>query len=86
MALPKQRHTTHRRDRARKQYDVDFVNIHTCPKCKGPIMPHKACPKCGTYKGRDVIKIKSPALKSQAAPARNASRSDSGRSKTKSAG
>jgi large subunit ribosomal protein L32 len=54
MALPKQRHTRHRRDRARKQYDVAFINIGTCENCQGPVLTHKVCPKCGMYKGRQV--------------------------------
>ena len=56
MALPKQRHTRHRRDRARKQYDVQLVNTQECPKCKAPILSHRACPACGTYKGKEVLK------------------------------
>jgi large subunit ribosomal protein L32 len=62
MALPKQRHTRHRRDRARKQYDVAFINTNTCTNCQGPVLTHKACPKCGTYKGREVVKVKAPKL------------------------
>jgi large subunit ribosomal protein L32 len=62
MALPKQRHTRHRRDRARKQYDVEFININTCSNCSGPILTHKACPKCGTYKGREMVMKKAPKL------------------------
>ena len=62
MALPKQRHTRHRRDRARKQYDTTFVNTSRCPQCEGPVLTHKACPQCGTYKGREVVKMKAPKL------------------------
>lgn len=28
-----------------------------CPRCKTPILPHTACPTCGTYRGRTVIDI-----------------------------
>lgn len=64
MALPKQRHTRHRRDRARKQYDTAFINTQVCPNCQAPVLTHKVCPKCGHYKGREVVKpkvVKSPA-------------------------
>lgn len=27
-----------------------------CPQCKAPKMPHRVCPSCGTYKGKEVIK------------------------------
>ncbi|OGI22436.1 MAG: 50S ribosomal protein L32 [Candidatus Moranbacteria bacterium RIFCSPHIGHO2_01_FULL_55_24] len=61
MALPKQRHTRHRRDRARKQYDMELVNTVECPKCKARKLSHRACPECGFYKGREAVK-KAPAL------------------------
>ncbi|MEK7182035.1 MAG: 50S ribosomal protein L32 [Patescibacteria group bacterium] len=64
MALPKQRHTRHRRDRARKQYDVELVNTQTCPKCQARVLSHRACPKCGNYKGKEMIKT-TPKLKQE---------------------
>jgi len=57
MANPKQRHTRHRRDRARKQYDVTLVKTQPCPKCQTPVRTHRICPKCGTYKGKEMITI-----------------------------
>jgi large subunit ribosomal protein L32 len=57
MALPKQRHTRHRRDRARKQYDVELVNTQECPKCKARVLSHRACPACGFYKGKEAVKM-----------------------------
>lgn len=64
MANPKQRHTHHRRDRARKQFDVDLVNTQECPKCKARILSHRICPKCGTYKGKEMINT-TPKLKTE---------------------
>ncbi len=32
--------------------------LELCPQCHSPKMPHHACPTCGTYNGREVIKIK----------------------------
>ncbi len=26
-----------------------------CPQCHGPKLSHRACPNCGTYRGREVI-------------------------------
>ena len=31
------------------------MTASVCPQCKSPKLPHRACPKCGTYKGREVI-------------------------------
>jgi hypothetical protein len=28
-------------------------------------MPHRACPSCGTYAGRKVVALKSPAAKNK---------------------
>ena len=57
MANPKQRHTRHRRDRARKQYDVTLTNTQECPRCQAPVSAHRVCSKCGTYKGKEMISI-----------------------------
>ena len=32
--------------------------LAACPQCKAPIMPHFACPKCGYYKGKQVVIVK----------------------------
>jgi len=34
-----------------------------CAKCGKAVMPHMACGFCGTYKGREVIKVKSKVKK-----------------------
>ncbi|MDQ7841726.1 MAG: 50S ribosomal protein L32 [bacterium] len=31
----------------------------TCPQCKSRIVPHRVCPSCGFYDGREVVVIKS---------------------------
>jgi len=30
----------------------------TCPACGAVVRSHRACPKCGTYKGRKVVAAK----------------------------
>jgi large subunit ribosomal protein L32 len=60
MANPKQRHTHHRRDRARKQYDVALTNTQTCPKCQAPVLAHRVCLQCGTYNGKAMMNIAEP--------------------------
>ncbi|HEY6959249.1 MAG TPA: 50S ribosomal protein L32 [Candidatus Limnocylindria bacterium] len=33
-------------------------NLVACPQCRSPKPSHQACPHCGTFRGRQVIKIK----------------------------
>ncbi len=28
-----------------------------CPHCHSPKLPHRVCPNCGTYAGREVISV-----------------------------
>ena len=43
-------------ERRRIIYDGD---IHKCPNCGEMIAPHRACPACGFYKGKEVVSKKS---------------------------
>jgi len=43
----------------RAQHDkVEAPNLIPCPNCSAPIVAHRACPSCGHYKGRAVLKTK----------------------------
>jgi large subunit ribosomal protein L32 len=33
------------------------VQVIACPKCKEPVLPHRVCKSCGTYKGREVVAV-----------------------------
>jgi len=36
----------------------DFLttpNLSVCPECKAPKLPHRVCPSCGIYKGKEVV-------------------------------
>jgi large subunit ribosomal protein L32 len=37
------------------------ITGNTCPQCAAPYMPHRVCPACGFYKGRQVITVKATA-------------------------
>lgn len=56
MAVPKRRKTRARRDMRRSQNEkLNLPSISVCPQCGSPKLPHRACPNCGTYKGKVVI-------------------------------
>ena len=56
MGVPKKRTSSMRRDRRRAaNFKLKGVNVVKCPKCKEPVLPHRVCPSCGTYKGEQVV-------------------------------
>ena len=40
----------------RTHYKISEKTVTTCPKCGEAVKPHRVCKKCGTYKGKEVIK------------------------------
>jgi large subunit ribosomal protein L32 len=54
MALPKHKTSKSRRDKRRTHKKVSAPNLSSCPQCGEAVLPHHACPSCGTYKGRAV--------------------------------
>ena len=56
MGVPKKRTSKMRRDRRRAANNNlrSAVQVIKCTKCGEPVMPHRACPSCGQYKGRLV--------------------------------
>ena len=34
-----------------------YVTFCPCPQCAAPYIPHRVCPACGFYKGRQVLTI-----------------------------
>lgn len=59
MPNPKRRHSN-TRTRKRRTHDKMVVQATSaCKQCGNPIPSHRVCPKCGYYKGRQVIRIKS---------------------------
>lgn len=57
MALPKRRHSSSRQGKRRGEQKVNVPSVSVCPNCKSPKLPHRVCPVCGYYKGRQVIQV-----------------------------
>lgn len=55
MAVPKRRQSTTRRDKRRSHDSITLANPVSCPQCGEAKMPHRVCPSCGTYKGRQLV-------------------------------
>ncbi|MFA5113199.1 MAG: 50S ribosomal protein L32 [Candidatus Margulisiibacteriota bacterium] len=59
MPVPKKRHSNIRQGKRRfSNYRLKSTNIGKCPQCGAPALPHQVCMNCGTYKGKQVIKLK----------------------------
>jgi len=54
MAVPKKKTSKSKRDMRRAHDSLKAPSLSVCPQCKEPKIPHRACPSCGTYKGKDV--------------------------------
>ena len=58
MAVPKGKVSRQRRDKRRSSHwKLTAPALAKCPNCGALKMPHRACPECGMYKGRQVITI-----------------------------
>ena len=57
MANPKRRHSN-TRTRLRRAHDfLKLKSVSQCPQCGAPRLPHRVCPSCGFYRGKQVITI-----------------------------
>jgi large subunit ribosomal protein L32 len=57
MPNPKRRHSKARRGRRRAHDRLATPGVSLCPECREPRLPHRVCPSCGHYKGRQVIEV-----------------------------
>ena len=57
MAVPA-RKVSKTRKRMRRSHNALTATMTTkCPNCGEAIKPHRVCPKCGFYKGKEEIKV-----------------------------
>jgi large subunit ribosomal protein L32 len=60
MAVPKQKQSHSRTNKRRSQHKITPPGLHACPHCHSPKLPHRVCPSCGYYKGREVVSQPAP--------------------------
>ncbi|MCL1818620.1 MAG: 50S ribosomal protein L32 [Spirochaetaceae bacterium] len=56
MAVPKYKPSkarTRRRHSINRRLDVP--TLATCPNCGNMGLPHRVCPKCGFYRGKQIL-------------------------------
>jgi large subunit ribosomal protein L32 len=58
MGVPK-RKPSRSRQRMRRAYNsvIKLPQLGVCPQCAAPCRPHRVCPSCGFYKGRQVLTV-----------------------------
>lgn len=55
MAVPKKKQGRARTRKRRAQHKAPHTRLNECPRCHSARIPHRVCPTCGTYAGREVI-------------------------------
>ena len=63
MAVPFRRTSKTKKRMRRTHLKKDAPSLTTCPNCKELIAPHRACPNCGYYKGKEVVKVTEKEIK-----------------------
>lgn len=58
MPVPKKKTTRAKRGKRRAHVKLIKPVLVLCPHCKKSILPHRICPYCGWYKGKEVMEIK----------------------------
>lgn len=58
MAEPKKRMTSHRTGNRQSHDRLKKQSLSICPKCKESKKPHLVCAFCGSYNGKEIIKVK----------------------------
>lgn len=58
MAVPKKK-TSKSKSRSRRSsaWTLDAAPRSVCPRCQASKLPHRVCPNCGWYKGREAIDV-----------------------------
>lgn len=59
MPNPKRRHSRARRDRRRTHDALETMSASTCANCGAPKLPHRVCPACGHYRGKQAVRVAS---------------------------
>ncbi|MBP0962787.1 MAG: 50S ribosomal protein L32 [Oscillospiraceae bacterium] len=58
MAVPKRKHSQARKNKRRSNvWKLEMPAFSKCTQCGQLKTPHRVCPHCGYYKGKEIIKM-----------------------------
>ncbi len=57
MAVPKRKTSKRTRNHRRSHDALRVPNLVHCSNCQELVRPHRLCPKCGHFKGQQVIEV-----------------------------
>jgi large subunit ribosomal protein L32 len=63
MSVPVKKTTKKHKRNRRSHHALKATGTIKCENCDTKILPHKACVKCGTYKGKKVIDVEKRVLR-----------------------
>ncbi|AGL02205.1 50S ribosomal protein L32 [Desulfoscipio gibsoniae] len=58
MGVPKRRSSKQRKRQRRAHWKIEAPELTKCPQCHELVAPHRVCPDCGYYKGREAVAAK----------------------------
>jgi len=56
-AVPKERIPKSKQGKRRSHLHVKPLQVQYCSRCNEPVLPHRVCPNCGHYQGREVVQM-----------------------------
>jgi len=58
MGLPSKKRPKSEKRKRRAVKKLKKITLSLCPNCKKPVFPHRLCPFCGIYAGKEIISPK----------------------------
>jgi large subunit ribosomal protein L32 len=58
MAVPRNRVSNSKKNLRRSHHAKKPKSIQACTQCGKATLPHRICSHCGSYKGRQILKVK----------------------------
>ncbi len=57
MAVPQVRTSKRKRNMRRSHHALKAPTLVTCSNCGAYTRPHRVCPQCGHFKGKEVLQV-----------------------------